>query len=132
MRLRRAGWCAALSGAALALGACRSAPVQNLEASPLAITRPVPLTEVEMAIVRAGADLGWTIQPQCPGHLRGTLSIRSHRAVVDIVLRGSHYSIRYRDSRELDYDPAAGTIHKNYNSWVEELDRAVQAELARL
>jgi hypothetical protein len=118
--------------AAPVLGGCRAAPVQNLEASPLAISRPMPLAEVEMAIVRAGAELNWRIVPQCPGHLRGTLLIRSHRAVVDIVLRGSHYSIRYYDSSELGYDPAQGTIHENYNAWVEELDRAVQAELARL
>lgn len=111
---------------------CRTAPLENVERAPLSIRRPVPLHEVEQAIQRGGERLGWTIDVLCPGRLRGTLHVRSHEAVVDIVLWGGWYNIRYRESTNLDYEPSSHTIHKNYNQWVDELNKAIQSELPQL
>ena len=61
------------------------------------------------------------------GQDRGTLLLRDHRAVVDIDYTPRTYSIRYKDSSSLDYD--GSSIHKNYNGWIENLDRAIRNRL---
>ena len=40
------------------------------------------------------------------------------------------YSIRYKDSTELGYD--GGSIHQNYNGWVQNLDKGIRAQLNTL
>jgi hypothetical protein len=35
-----------------------------------------------------------------------------------------------KDSTNLDYD--GNTIHKNYNGWVENLDKAIRVQLAKI
>ncbi len=61
------------------------------------------------------------------GTIRGTLNIRSHQAVVLIAFKEKEYSINYESSQNLDY--YQGQIHKNYNSWIRNLDNAIQREL---
>jgi len=65
--------------------------------------------------------------PRSPGKVEGVLALRTHRAVVDIDYDTKVYSIKYKDSVNLDYD--GKTIHKNYNGWVENLDRAIKSKL---
>ncbi|MBL6457035.1 hypothetical protein JMJ55_16995 [Belnapia sp. T6] len=74
-------------------------------------------------IRRAGAGLGWIMQDQGPGLMRGTLNLRSHQAVVDIPYDTRRFTIRYVTSSNLDY--GGGTIHRNYNSWVRNLQNAI-------
>jgi hypothetical protein len=56
--------------------------------------------------------------------------LRTHVAVVDIDYDQRAYNIRYKDSTNLDY--TGTTIHRNYNGWVENLDKAIKAQLAGL
>lgn len=109
----------------LALAACRSAPVMNVVNAPVGASRTA--AQVEQAIVSAGNSLGWRMQPQAPGKVQGTLMRRDHRAVVDIDYTPRTYTIRYKDSSGMDYDGSA--IHKNYNGWIENLDRAIRTRL---
>lgn len=120
---------------ALALGvllgaACTTKPVYNVSSAPVPSARNASLDEVGRAIQRAGVGLGWHMQPTKPGHMMGTLSLRTHRAVVDIDYTTQSYSIRYKDSQNLDFDGA--NIHKNYNGWVQNLDKSIQAQLLAL
>lgn len=73
-----------------------------------------------------------------PGHIIGTLNLRSHQAVVDIPYNTRVYSILYKSSKNLlrDYpvrsrldvvDVAEG-IHPNYNGWIENLDNAIRTQ----
>jgi hypothetical protein len=39
------------------------------------------------------------------------------------------YNIQYKDSSNLDYNGTS--IHKNYNGWVENLDKAIRSQLAK-
>jgi hypothetical protein len=64
--------------------------------------------------------------------MTGTLRLRTHVAVVGVDYDPSKYSIRYKDSTNLRYDAETGVIHKNYNSWIQNLDAAIQRELANL
>lgn len=119
-----------LALAALAAAGCRSNPIQDVGPSPI----PAKATQqqVEQAIVRAGAGLGWAMKPQGPGLVIGTLAVRDHLAIVEIPHNSRSFSIRYKDSRNLDFNAAAHTIHKNYNSWVQNLNRAILAQLSML
>jgi hypothetical protein len=106
------------------IGGCAQ-PVYNVKDAP--VTRNLAAAQVRLAILRAGATLGWQMQDVQPNLIEGTLYLRSHKARVDIPYRTGRYSIVYKDSVNLLYD---GTnIHKNYNGWIKNLDRAIQAQL---
>ena len=113
--------------AMLGAGGCRTAPVNNVVAAPVTTIQPASMQTVEAAILKAGNGLGWTMVPRSPGKVEGVLALRTHRAVVDIDYDTKMYSIKYKDSVNLDYD--GKTIHKNYNGWVENLDRAIKSNL---
>jgi hypothetical protein len=117
--------------AALFLAACSTQPVFDVSQAPITANKPNPSTdEISKAIVRAGSGLGWQMSPDRPGHLTGRLMLRTHVAVVDIDYTPAVYSIKYRESTNLDFD--AGKIHKNYNGWIQNLDKAIQVQLNNL
>lgn len=119
--------------AVLLLAGCATPhAVKNVTAEPVVGPggRTVSMDEVGKAILRAGGTLGWQMKQMEPGYIVGTLKLRSHVAVVDIRYTTKHYSITYKDSTNLDYD---GTnIHRNYNGWISNLDRAIKTQLATL
>jgi len=115
----------------LLVSGCGTQPVYNVSDSPVAASKPNPsLDEVGKAIQRAGVALGWQIKETKPGHMLGTLYLRKHVAVVDINYSVKSYSIKYKDSTELNYDGA--NIHKNYNGWIQNLDKGIRAQLSTL
>ena len=112
------------------LAGCRSAPVKEVERAPI----PSKATEqqVQQAIIAAGAGLGWVMKVKRPGLIVGTLTVRSHLAEVEIPYSRTSFSIHYKSSSNLDYDPTNRTIHSNYNGWIENLDRAIRASLTAI
>lgn len=110
------------------VAACRTAPLYNAEAS--SFNRPLTMNQATRAIQAAGADLGWDMTVQRPGDIRGVLNLRDHQAVVDITYDAQTFAIRYVDSNNLNY--SNGQIHRNYNSWVQNLERQIRAEAARI
>ena len=123
-------WKLLIPVAVLLLVGCRTGGVYNVQGAPVAGTRAVAMQDVEMAIRRAGAGLGWQIVPRAPGKIEGILVLRDHRAVVDITHDTKTYSIQYKDSSNLDYDGTS--IHSNYNGWVQNLDKAIRTQLSLL
>lgn len=117
---------AAVVLAALAFAGCRTAPVYNVNNAP--VEMGLSTEQIEEAIIKAGASLGWKIEKVAPGHMVGILDIRSHHAEVDIPYTKKSYDIIYKSSYNLKYKN--GKIHSNYNDWVRNLDRAIQRELA--
>ncbi|MGF1527289.1 MAG: hypothetical protein ACFCBW_10910 [Candidatus Competibacterales bacterium] len=118
--------------AALLLGCAGTAPIRNVQDSSVTETvedQPTSTRQVRRAIISAGGDLGWEISGAGRGHLIGTLFIRSHMAQVDIFFNSERYDIVYRNSSNLNYDPATGEIHPRYNVWVNNLDNAIQNRL---
>lgn len=120
----------ALVSVFLLLIGCRSAPVYDVTAAPVSAPKAVTLQDVEKAIIRAGAGLGWQIVSREPGKAEGILALRGHRAVVDITYDTKSYSIKYKDSSNLDYD--GKNIHSNYNGWIQNLDKAMRTQLSLL
>lgn len=119
---------------AVVLGAtqmgCTTVPIQNVKDAVVVAPAGKTLTEdqVKVAIIRAGAGLGWQIAEEAPGKLVGTLVLRTHTAVVDIAYTATSYSITYRSSVNLD--ASGGQIHKNYNGWISNLVKAINTQTA--
>ena len=114
----------------LLMTGCRSASVLDVVTAPVTTTNPVSMSNMESAIIGGGIGLGWRMVPQGPGQIEGVLSLRDHRAVVTVIYDTKSYSIKYKDSSNLKYD--GKSIHKNYNGWVENLDKAIRSNLAAL
>jgi len=111
------------------LAACVAQPIYNVDDAMIISSTNKTLTKVDIknAIMKAGTTRGWVIKQDAPGRLVGTLFIRKHMAKIDIQFDDKSYSINYRDSENLNY---GGTvIHKNYNSWVKNLQQDIEIEL---
>lgn len=108
---------------------CRASPIFNVQnaAIPSSGDATLKADDVKKAIIRAGNGLGWTMDAAKPGAIVGTLRVRSHVAVVDIPYDASSYSILYKDSQNLKH--TGTSIHSNYNSWVQNLDKAIKLQL---
>jgi hypothetical protein len=121
-----------VAAAAVLLTACATTgqPVYNVSQSPVVASKARTTDDVGKAIIRAGVGLGWQMVADRPGHMVGTLKARTHVAVVDIDYNPKFYSIKYRESSNLNYDGA--NIHRNYNNWIQNLDRQIQVQLSTL
>lgn len=111
---------------------CGSRPIMNVDNAPVVgpTGRSLTVAQVQDAIVAAGTKLGWAMSPVRPGLLSGRIVLRTHTAIIDVAYDAKQYSIRYKDSVNLN--AGDGNIHKNYNGWIENLDKGIRAELLRL
>jgi len=114
----------------IALAGCSTQPIQNVDQAAVTNAAGKPLTreQVRSSIVRAGAALGWQIADETPNRLVGTIQLRKHTAVVEIPYSAAGYAIKYRSSTNLDEKD--GKIHKNYNGWIQNLHRGINAQLS--
>lgn len=115
----------------LLLSGCRTSPVYNVSDAPvstLAGGQPT-MEQMKQSITRAGAGLGWTMREISPALIEARLHLRDHIAVVEIPYTTTSYSIRYKDSQNLNYD--GENIHKNYNGWVQRLDQHIRAQISQ-
>ena len=87
------------------------------------------LEEIGITIKQAGASQNWKMTDAGPGKIGGVLSIRAHQATVRIDYSLINYSITYVSSINLK-DVGYG-IHKNYNSWIRDLESAINVYLLK-
>ena len=116
-----------MSVLALTLGCRQGAPIQNT-----ANTVPqnqMTQTDMRDAILRGGKEAGWTMAENTPGKITATLVQRKHQAVVDIPYDAKGYQINYVSSVNLKAKD--GTIHPNYNKWVNRLNDIISTEIAK-
>ncbi|SRR5688572_20726823 len=88
------------------------------------------LEQVQKAIVDAGIKQTWIMTPIKPGEMLGEFNIQSHQIHVLIPYTTQNYSILYKDSSNLRYDPVKRTIHVNYAKWIERLDNEIKSRLS--
>jgi hypothetical protein len=113
------------------LSGCVTNPIVNVSDQSVVTNNPnYTEADVKKAIIRAGAGLGWNMNADKPGHILATLHLRTHMAQVDINYNKQKYSITYKDSENLDYD--GKNIHRNYNGWIQNLDKAIKVQLNTL
>lgn len=109
---------------------CRSAAVYNVSNSQIETTASVD--KIYTAIKKAGYSKGWNITKVKDGLAQGELNLRTHKALVDIPYSKNSFSINYKNSTNLKFDPTKGTIHKNYNGWIQNLENAIKFEVQYL
>jgi|SRR5579862_5533711 len=114
---------------AVVAGGCRTA---TLYQPPPVSFFPMETTNVEHAIIAAMAKRGWTASREGPGAMLGTLHLRDHTVVVRITYTKDSYQIAYVSSENMQFSKKSnGTevIHKNYNAWINNLSRDINAQL---
>jgi hypothetical protein len=121
--------------AAVAHGGCGAnmAPVLNPKDVPVVTAaQGAPTTEqVRAAIVAGLAAKGWTVQSEEGLALTAETSSGGHTASVTIEYSSTRYSIHHLNSSEgLKYD--GQEIHRRYNHWIDLLQQAINAELAKV
>lgn len=126
----------ALAFAALNAHARGSVPVINHEAVPAlrASGQPASAEQIRAALQAAGAARGWQITPSGNGKALAVLNVRGkHSISADIAYASGRYSIVYRDSSNMNYEPGegAGKIHPKYNMWVQTLMDDTRMQLAK-
>lgn len=115
------------------MSACGEKPlIRNVQSQPVQVNaKNYNETQVKSAIISAGAGLGWIIKEVAPGKLSGEIDVRNkHRATVEINYDKNNYSIVYVKSVGLESDGT--TIHQNYNRWVANLEKAINANLINI
>lgn len=120
--------------ATLALVGCTAAPIYNVNNNTVSVNgkQKATIKDVERAIIQAGGSLGWVMKKTAEGKIQGVLTLRKHVATVLVTYNANEYSITYLDSSNLDYNPAENTIHKNYNGWIQNLNKSIQVQLSML
>jgi len=113
----------------LIAAACAGKPIHNVEGHAVPIAaQSLPPAKIRAAIIEAAEGRGWQVRPIAEGQLEATYAPRTHKAVVDILYDRQTYSIRYKSSENLKAED--GTIHHNYNRWVQNLDEDIQKKLS--
>jgi len=112
--------------------AARTAPLYTPE--PIQVPAGKKAEDVKKAVRKALFDKDWEIREIGPGHLQGKHTKsggkdKLHVAVVDVRFDAKSVRISYKDSQELNYDKETGVIHKTYNSWVQNLEKNIRANL---
>lgn len=119
--------------ALLAMPAFAGKPVLNIDNASVTSVSGKPATEeaVQKAILVSLAAKGWTATVDKPGLIKAHITVRTHTAEIEIPFDAAHYSIKYVNSTNLDYDAARNQIHRNYNNWIKSLGEVINAELLR-
>jgi len=107
--------------------AARVQPIENIENA--SIPSGLDMASVRNAIIEGCGARNWVAKEIEDGELQCTVQVRSHTAVVDINYNTENYSITYAHSVNLKYKD--GKIHRNYNSWVQNLNGDIQNALLR-
>ena len=110
----------------LASGCAGTVPVQNINQS---IAGNHSEVQVRQAILYAGLNRGWIMNPTSEGMIDGKILLRGHRADIQITYNDNSYQIKYIGSSNMN--AKEGKIHSNYNRWVANLNKDIQLELAR-
>ena len=123
-----------LAFAALNAIARGNVAVMNHEAiaATTASGKPASAEQIRSALVTAGAARGWQITPAGNGKALAVLDVRGkHRVSADISYSAGQYSIKYRDSSNMNFDAKDNTIHPKYNMWVQALIDDTRTQLAK-
>ena len=104
-------------------------PIYNVNNEQVFTPEGMTLEEAGLLIQEAGTQRGWAMAIVEPGHIVGTLIIRAHTVTVDIDYTITSFSITYKDSINLRYNPETNSIHHNYNRWIRNLEKAILVKL---
>lgn len=111
-------------------------PVVNYNDVSFTTTSKKPtLAQVKKAILTATETKGWIVNDKGPGKMDATLTVRGkHTVIVLITYSTTSFSINYVDSTDMKYGIKNGepSIHPFYNTWVQELEEAINIEVKQI
>jgi len=117
----------------LPLAACKKSYVNNFSDVPVVASRgSLTKDKVKAVILTACVTRGWVAREIEPGLISATITAKKHSAQVEIPYTATRYSIIYKNSVNLSYNPQNQSIHSRYNRWVSNLKRDIDVGLARL
>jgi hypothetical protein len=113
------------------------AAVVNHDNVSITTNKALKVEQVKRAIQQAAGEKGWTVSEQVDGKLAATYSKGKngrHSISVEIAYSADKYSIRYKNSSNMNYVvcDGQGVIHPYYNNWVMELKTSIQNTLQSL
>lgn len=121
--------------AVLAVG-CVMQPLRNLDGIQIpqrADGSTLTLDQVQQAIVQGAHEKQWITDVVGPGHIVAKHSQMSSDGVigatVDVTFTTQSYSIDYKDSQGLSYDPKRNRIHMHYRLWQSNLSESIYGVL---
>ena len=89
--------------------------------------------EVKLGIRKALFSLDFKTKEIGPGQLEAThiknSRDRVHTAVLSIQYDSKTVRIRYKDSKDLNYNSKTGEIHGTYNRWVRNVEKRIRGNL---
>jgi len=106
-------------------GCARTASIHNINTP---VSAGHSQAQVRAAILKAGQQRQWIMTDAGPGVIKGRMQSRDHTAEIRINYSANSYSINYENSMNLK--ASDGKIHKNYNRWVNNLDKDIQLNLS--
>ncbi len=110
-------------------------PIYNVINKPIVTLTPIDkltIEDIEKAIIRAGASENWVFKRIRKGKLEGSLYRDDRLAEIIIVFNKNRYSIFYKDSSNLRFDNEYKMIYEDYNTWIKNLQQAINAKLGAL
>ncbi|MBY6257652.1 MULTISPECIES: lipoprotein [Phytobacter] len=120
-------WFTALVVVGALAGCARTAPIENVRTT---VGTGHTAEQVKSAIFKAGVQRQWIMNEAGPGVIKARQQNRDHVAEVRINYTATGYTINYDSS--LNLQAANGKIHKNYNRWVNNLDKDIQVNLSAI
>lgn len=120
-------WFTALVVVGALAGCARNAPIENVRTT---VGTGHTAEQVKSAIFKAGVQRQWIMNEAGPGVIKARQQNRDHVAEVRINYTATGYTINYDSS--LNLQAANGKIHKNYNRWVNNLDKDIQVNLSAI
>ena len=106
---------------------CRSTKIVNVPTQTVA--EKITQKDMYKAIMRAGHRRGWEMTKVADGVIDATYARRGFTATCTITYTANSYKIDYKSSTGLKYDEKKQTIHKNYNSWIQNLKKEINMEV---
>ena len=86
----------------------------------------IPIGEVQRALFQALVRHKFEATAVAPGHITARFARRFSSFEVDILYTETSYSVRYRNSKRMDYDARRQSIDEAYNEQLAQLEAQVQ------
>ncbi|EGE2516295.1 hypothetical protein DRW31_01610 [Shigella dysenteriae] len=118
-------WFAAIAVVGALAGCARTAPIDQVHST---VSAGHTQEQVKKAILKAGVERKWIMSEAGQGIIKARQQSHDHSAEIRINYTASSYDINYENSQNLQ--ASGGQIHKNYNSWVRNLDKDIQLNLS--
>lgn len=104
-------------------------PIRDIVEQPVPTMKDgtkIPIGEVQRALLQALVRHKFDASAVAPGHITARFARRWSSFDVDILYTETSYSVRYRDSKRMDYDARRQRIDESYNEQLALLGAQVQ------